>query len=309
MEPPYGVIWDELTDGNVIPFLGAGASMAGRKEQKWDPDNPTCLPSGWELSKLLAEKASFPEDDPRDLEDLAKVSSYYLVAAGREALNKQLLRVLNRPFVPGSLHEMLAGALGCRLFVSTNYDLLLEGAFLRAERPFDLIIYARDQKEFANSVLWWRYDALVQKKDPEPIDPSLLDIDLTKTTVIYKMHGSVVGLSPKWDNFVIAEEDYIEFLSRLQNVVPARLFEYSVNRHLLFLGYSLRDWNLRVVLRNLREKREDFGELQPSWAIQRNPSPLERKLWERRNVEIYDVDLEVFVERLKQQTKSKRAAS
>jgi hypothetical protein len=28
--PPFGDIWDGLKAGNVIPFLGAGASLAGR---------------------------------------------------------------------------------------------------------------------------------------------------------------------------------------------------------------------------------------------------------------------------------------
>jgi len=37
----------------------------------------------------------------------------------------------------------------------------------------------------------------------------------------------------------------------------------------------------------------------PSWAIQYNPSLLERKLWERRRVDIYDLDVNDFVEQLR----------
>ncbi len=45
-EPPYGVIWNRLKAGKVVPFLGAGASMAGRPpDTEWNPDSPAFLPS------------------------------------------------------------------------------------------------------------------------------------------------------------------------------------------------------------------------------------------------------------------------
>lgn len=305
IEPPYGIIWDTLNDGNVIPFLGAGGSLAGRRGARWDALNPTCLPSGVELSELLADKANFPSTDPRDREDLAKVSSYFADAAGRLRLRRQLRQVLNHPFQPGVLHEFLASVAGCHLFVSTNYDILLEQAFRSAGRPYDLVIYPSDEKENANSVLWWRHG------EPEPIhiEANLLQLNLEKTTVIYKMHGSVVPQADQWDSYVITEEDYVEFLSRLRTAVPAMFVRYSLSRSFLFLGYSLRDWNLRVVLRNLRKQVRDREEGLTSWAIQWKPSPLEIKLWERRNVDIFDVDLEEFVQKLKQQTKTERAAN
>jgi hypothetical protein len=121
------------------------------------------------------------------------------------------------------------------------------------------------------------------------------------------MHGTVWPHEARWDNFVITEEDYVEFLSRMttntSSAVPAQFYQYSRTRSFLFLGYSLRDWNLRVVLRNLRRQAEaagvvlDDGDV-PSWAIQRNPSTLEQRLWMRRNVEIFDMDLEAFIVQL-----------
>ena len=64
---------------------------------------------------------------------------------------------------------------------------------------------------------------------------------------------------------------------------------------LLILGYGLRDWNLRVILRRIwsREARK-FR----SWAIQVNPDPLEMEIWDEHGVEIRDVRLEEYVERL-----------
>lgn len=74
----YGLIWNRLKAGKVVPFLGAGASFVGRPpDAKWDAATPTFLPSGLELAHFLANEAEFPSTDPHDRNDLAKVSSYY----------------------------------------------------------------------------------------------------------------------------------------------------------------------------------------------------------------------------------------
>jgi hypothetical protein len=135
------------------------------------------------------------------------------------------------------------------------------------------------------------------------------------------MHGTVDRRS-KWDNYVITEDDYVDFLSRMTGqaaVVPAQFIRAFHDRHFLFLGYGLRDWNLRVVLRNLRwilprtanassvndrdeqeAVTEDEGAARRSWAIQFQPSDLERELWNARGVKIYDVDINEFVRRLRE---------
>ena len=80
--------------------------------------------------------------------------------------------------------------------------------------------------------------------------------------------------------------------------VPACFYDYieEDDRYFLFLGYSLRDWNLRVVLHSLQLERTQAAGL--GWAIQKDPSALERALWGARGVHIYDVPLDSFVEQL-----------
>src|SRR4029079_14081510 len=98
--------------------------------------------------------------------------------------------------------------------------------------------------------------------------------------------------SEEWDNFVITEEDYVDFLSRMASTsppLPAILSEHLAARNFLFLGYGLRDWNLRVVLNNMSRLFKAGGRTpKPSWAIQRAPSEVERRLWDKRNVNIFD---------------------
>jgi hypothetical protein len=92
-----------------------------------------------------------------------------------------------------------------------------------------------------------------------------------------------------------------------QNAVPAIFMRYFRMRHFLFMGYGLGDWNLRVVLKNLKSLPGATGpddhddEDRISWAIQYNPSVLEQELWRSRKVKIYDVDINQFAKRLREE--------
>jgi hypothetical protein len=300
MPPPYGIIWNRLKAGKVVPFLGAGASFVGRlPDARWDARIPAFLPNGSELAHFLADEAEFPSTVSYDRDDLAKVCSYYVDMGGRRGLRERLREVLNHPYHSGSLHAFLAAVPSPLVIVVTNYDTLLEQAFQDAGKPYDLVVYPADRKDFANAVLWWQHQAT----QPQFVPVSELDINLATTTVIYKMHGTIRPETDEWDNFVITEEDYIEFLSRMttNSAVPSVFYPYFRERSFLFLGYSLRDWNLRVVLRNISKylpKRiagGDEDEDSLHWAIQRNPSVLESKLWTKRHVNIFDLTLDEFV--------------
>jgi hypothetical protein len=304
LKPPYGIIWNRIKAGKAVPFLGAGASMVGRKPgEPWNAKKPAFFPSGSELSRFLADETEFPLTDHRDRSDLAKVSSYYVENSNRELFRDRLREMLNFDFEPGPLHHFIASVPSFRLVVATNYDCLLERAFREAGRAFDVIIYPSDSGDSENAVLWWAHGAAV----PVIVPPNELDIDLEKTTVIYKMHGSIARDSDKWDNFVITEEDYVDFLSRMttNSAIPATLLNYCRERSFLFFGYSLADWNLRVVLRNLskylspRRGPNDKTAPVPHWAIQLDPSDLEKILWGKRDVRIFNVPLDDVAARLK----------
>lgn len=309
-EPPYGEISDLLKSGQVVPFLGAGINFGMRQppDAKWDDKAPMFLPSGAELSRFLASKSNFPSKDDHDLADLAKVASYFVETSGRSRVRQRLHEVFDRDFEPCDIHSYLAELPAPLLIVTTNYDDLTERAFARAGKAYDLIVHPTDRKDVEASILWWRYKA----EKPETVAPNKLFIDLDTTTVIYKMHGTVDRLLKQWDSYVITEEDYVDFLSRMtgQTAVPAQFMRHFRTRNFLFMGYGLNDWNLRVVLNNLRAGRPgEAGAAQPedeeddvrSWAIQYRPSDLEVELWGARKVRIYDVDINAFVKRLREE--------
>ena len=109
-----------------------------------------------------------------------------------------------------------------------------------------------------------------------------------------KIHGAVDRADPEQDSYVITEDHYIEYLARtdLRGLIPSTLAAKLPRCGFLFLGYGLRDWNLRALLRQIwGEQKFDYR----SCAIQLKPDPLDQKFWSQRDVEIIDARLEDYI--------------
>jgi hypothetical protein len=308
--PPYPVIHEQLRKGEVIPFLGSGASLTIRSPKKapwrkltnkktgeW---KVSYLPTAYELAEYLAQQSKFPDKEPIEL---AKVAQYFNSMVGSKLLYQRLDEIFNRDHPYTMLHNYLAGLPNALLIVTTNYDDLIERAFKKKGRPYDLVVHTTDPT-IGDELLWWRHGA----GDPERVLAKDLDIDLDQITVIYKMHGAVDRRNRDRGQFVITEDDYIDFLARMttSNAIPTIFGEPFQTRPFLFLGYGLYDWNLRVVLNRI-EKQFRRPRTIVSWAIQRNVKPLEKNLWSKRGVEVFDQDIEEFVTRIQNPDVQKRA--
>ena len=80
-----------------------------------------------------------------------------------------------------------------------------------------------------------------------------LDADRDRFTrpVIVKIHGGTEsGRSPLDHNYVLTEDDYIGYMSGqpIEGIVPTQLKEKLMSAHFLFIGHTMRDWNLRIFL-------------------------------------------------------------
>lgn len=292
LAPPYRLIYESINQGLVIPFLGAGASLyLGPKPAEGDNKSNVFIPTATELANFLARKSEFPEEEAIDL---AKVAQYYSLIGGRDPLYRELHSIFNRDFPLSPLHTFLASINHPLLIITTNYDDLIERAFLEQGRKFDVVVHTTDPS-IGDRVIWMAYGS----KSPVEISPNKLDIDLKNVTVIYKMHGAIDRQFPQRDQYVITEDDYIDFLVRMtkNKAIPAIFAEPFQSSHFLFLGYSLRDWNLRVILNRIQSELRRPSDV-TSWGIQYKPSLMERKFWQKRGVEVYDLLLNEFVQEL-----------
>lgn len=289
--PPYRIINDNLNRGLVIPFLGAGASL---RIKPADSTKTDYLPSGAELATQLAEKADFPKNETIDL---AKVAQYYSLIGGRSPLYRDLHSIFDHDYPITPLHSYLASIDKPMLIVTTNFDDLMERALIEQNRKFDVVIHTCDPDNMGDKLLWIEHG----QEKPVEVQPNKLYIDLDTVTVVYKMHGGINRQAPDRDQYVITEDDYIDFLTRMtkNKAIPAIFAEAFQLRHFLFLGYSLRDWNLRVVLNRIQASRRSSDIT--SWSIQFKPSIMECNFWQNRGVKVFDMALDDFVQSISAQ--------
>jgi hypothetical protein len=305
-EDHYFTIAEKLAAGRMVPFLGAGANLCDRGEQAWEHGGPF-LPSGAELAGHLAARGRYPVEGERNL---LRVSEYLSVARGEDELYLYLREVFGSEYSPTSLHRLLArvakalseGGLPQLLVVTTNYDNLVEQAFSNEGLEHDVVWYEAKSNAEARGRFVHRPPGGKPKPIPRPNKYTGLPAELERPAVL-KLHGCLDRESPGDDSFVITEDSYIDYLSLgdVGALIPIALSQRLTSNSLLFLGYSLSDWNLRVVMNRIWGARKLVIK---SWAVQREPadaheSKVEQALWDdRENIELVFCELDEYVREL-----------
>ena len=248
-------VLEAIREDYLVAFFGAGVNLAQRPQGTgWAPGSPY-LPSGAELSQLLA---AITATRPMTIGICSASPSTSRWKAGPD----RCTTICGKSSMPTSLHAgprvlcpvarpAAAAKLGQGhlLIVTTNYDDLMERSLTAAGESFDVVTYMADG------------DDAGKFRHYPPDGPSVLidrpneyrGVSLDQRHVVLKIHGAVDRVSPEGDSYVITEDHYIDYLTRtdLANLVPATIAAVLRNRHFLFLGYSLRDWNLRVILHRI----------------------------------------------------------
>jgi class 3 adenylate cyclase len=294
----YEAVEKAMVDGRLVLFLGSGVNLCGRSvESRWTPQTTMCLPTDAELAEYLTHRFDYPTSEPLDL---VRVAQHIAVTVGTGPLYDELHSVFDADYPLTKLHRFVAGlprtlrARGVRnpyqLIVSTNYDDAIERAFDEAEEPYDVVSYMAeggDQGRFIHLLS----DGTIHLID-RPNE--YLGLSVGQRSVILKIHGFVDRLHAVTDSFVVTEDHYIDYLTRadISNLLPVTIAAKLRRSHYLFLGYRLRDWNLRVILHRIwGQQRLAYK----SWAFQGDTQAIDRQFWAKREVEIFKVDLEEVV--------------
>ena len=121
---------------------------------------------------------------------------------------------------------------------------------------------------------------------------------LEERSVLLKIHGHVDrGTTRERESFAVSEDDHIDYLvsGDAASTVPVQLAARLRRSHLLFLGYAVDDWSLRVFLRRVwGGDRLAYR----SWAVQPAAAHVASELWRERGAEVYDVSLGTYAEEL-----------
>jgi SIR2-like domain len=184
--------------------------------------------------------------------------------------------------------------------ITTNYDDLIERTLTAAREPFDVVWYEAKRGPLHGRFLHRSPGGEVV---PIVVPNEYTALELAERPVILKLHGAIDRVDAKRDSYVITEDSYIDYLvgADVGEQIPFSLVARMEESHFLFLGYSMRDWNMRVILKRLWGG-EQLG--RTSWAVQLEPTgdgarDVEKKLWSRRgDVDLLYAPLREYVERL-----------
>jgi FHA domain/TIR domain/SIR2-like domain len=217
--------WEDLLtlveDGKVIPVVGERAVTKA-------PDDAPLYP--W-LALRLAERLGISSEGLPEIPSLNQVVTAWLLKGGEcsQVYNRvhQILR--NESPAPGSTLRQLASVPAFNLFVSTTFDRLLERAL--------------NDARFGGAQ---RTQSCAYCPEAPQKDLPARKRDLSLPTV-YHIFGRVAG-TPE---FVVWEEDALEFICALQQELPAmeNLARDLKEHGLLIFGLNFSDWLLRFFLR------------------------------------------------------------
>jgi DNA-binding SARP family transcriptional activator len=266
-----------LVGGRVVPVLGMDAE---------------------DLAIQLAERFRYPDGEPAEL---PRVSQFAAVTRGYGPLYDELHALTEADGEPSAVHRFFASlppllrerGAPHQLLVTTSYGRALERAFEEAGEEVDVVSYiatGRNHGKFCHQAP----DGSARVIDLPNTYAAELSLD--RRTVILKVRGQA-DADREWESFVVTEDDYIDYLGRgdVAGAVPVGLAATLRRSHFLFLGYSMRDWNLRLVLGRM------WGEhpvSYRSWAVHPEPRPAERELWRRVDVDLVEAALGLYVDAL-----------
>jgi hypothetical protein len=258
----YRALVEQVSQGRCILFLGAGVHHAPPDGSRFAYVEQQRPPLACELATALAGECDFarvcPHEQPTSLQ---RVSMCYEKELSRGRLVERIRTAVEDDTQPSAAVRALA-ELPFSLVLTTNYDTLFERAQRRAGK--DPRVHAYDPKgEDAT-------EDYPRGPDPTPEKP-----------FVFKVHGDVNV--PK--SIVVTDEDYIGFVLRMTaadmyHPIPGT-FRYQFARlPTLFVGYSLVDYNLRLLFRTLRW-RVDTAQHPDSYSVDHKPDPLISDRWQR----------------------------
>ena len=257
---------DAVRRRECVLFLGAGVHYPPPEDLSYVYPLEQRPPLGAAFSRQLADDCIATLDAERNgnerekklsylrqhRDNLSRTSWYYDLHRGRGKLVEKITAAVETGKQPSPVVRALA-EMDFPIIISTNYDRLFEKALRRLGKEPVIRIYDPVG-------LQWTKDFPASPNPPNPQTPWL-----------FKMHGCVSELN----SIVVTDEDYIRFVMRMgdspdYHPMPERLRVKFKEWPTLFVGYSLLDYNLRLLFRTLR-RRVDPPERPSTFSL--DPAP------------------------------------
>lgn len=185
-------------------------------------------------------------------DDLQRVSWFYEMSQRREQLINRVSETVDSAKKPSAIVRALA-EIDFPIVITTNYDRLYEQALGLFGKTVSPAVYNPKRSEETTQLRG------LPKKDER---------------WLFKMHGCV----SQPESIVITDEDYIRFVIRTNDSedfhpIPQKIRVQLAEWPTLFVGYSLLDYNLRLLFRTLRWRIKP-SQRPPTFSLDLHPDPL-----------------------------------
>lgn len=274
---------EQVAAHKCVLFLGSAIHAPSPQGSKYAYTKEKCPPIGNQLAELLAQTSGFID---KNKDDLQRVSQHYEYTLKRNALVTEIIKHVSVGKEPSPVLRGLA-ALRFPLVITTNYDNLyekaidavnkkraIEAARAKGEPIDEQAIEAATRGQY--NLCIYNRDKTVETRDCERhLDPA--------RPYLLKIHGDISV--PR--SIVITDEDYIHFVMRMSDKDPhhpvgPNVVTHLIQNNILFIGYRLTDYNLRLLFKTLRWKK-DAEDVPTSFAIDLDPDYLIKDVWESSN--------------------------
>jgi hypothetical protein len=265
-EDDWKDLLERIEDKNCAPILGSGA-LTGGPPQGVEADGwHFQYPLGASLAQALAKDFCYPLDDCTRIE---RVTQFISVKRDPSLAKARIARELAKASPPdftfvNEPHRVLA-ELKLPVYLTSNFDDYLVRALRAAEADVRVSI-CRWNKHIPQTAPAYHPDRPAQRDFPyvvaqEGLKPGTLaykpETDALyepspANPLVYHFHGH-----SEWPaSLVVTEDDYFEFLVNLSkqfSFILPRIQQVFGEGSLLFLGYTLDDWDFRVLFRLLAD--------------------------------------------------------
>lgn len=214
--------------------------------------NGKIMPSWDELGKILVQ--NIPN---YHYETATDAVSCFENEFGRPALIEKLRDLLLvSSSQPGATHIAFC-QIPFTIVCTTNFDSLLEKGYEVAKRHYHVVVNEKD----------------LSVHPPED------------ATILLKLHGDL----NQPDSLVVTEDDYDDFLTKKPMTITV-LTNHLVRNTPLFIGYSARDYDFRLVWRLVKKQLEKLT--RSAYVITAGAKDDDIKRFKRRNIQVINLDID-----------------
>lgn len=256
----------------LLPFIGAGFSKnIDRSMPSWD-----------ELIDIAAKLLNFHPAVLRAQGDSYQIAEFLETQGKLRKFYEVVNDKLNSPAfdVLGSEPHTLLPYVDAESVYTTNWDGWIEAGYLAQGVPHRLV---RTPGDLSGAPV----TPTVRPASARFDDAKLASLRVNQRTDLYKFHGDL-GIP---DSLVFKESDYFDRM-RFEDPLDIRLRADILDKSVLFIGYSYRDMDVRLIWHRLHRALEAVPRPNrlSSFFVTYGDFPLQRELFDKHKIEVVAID-------------------